>query len=164
MFPTDAEGQQETEEERQRRLLQNEPIVVYTSLSDSRELLPMVRMRGWILVPAVATQVLCALLVLSGAGGGDLSQDGEPTPSPDQVGLYVALLLLHAFLALSMYLWNADMVTLYTVLMILVFILMVVLAIRSIFDVVAAILSIPAVLLAMSIRDLMMPHAFTIKS
>merc|ERR1712190_36842 len=46
LFPTDRENSQESEEERQRRLLQNEPVVVYTSLSDQQVLLPFIVKRG----------------------------------------------------------------------------------------------------------------------
>jgi len=166
VFPTDPESSQETEEERQRRLLQNEPIVVYTSLSEQRVLMPEIARRWLALLLVVAIQTVCIIIVLTGGTGGQLYGvvDDGPTPSATQAGLYVAQLALHAFFLLSMYLWNADMLTVYTALVTLLCILMVVLAVRSLLDVVAAALCVPAVFLASSIRDLMMPHCFTIRS
>ena len=56
LFPPEGEAQ-ESEEERQRRLLQNEPIVVYTSLSDHEVLLPEIAKRGLAWLLALALQL-----------------------------------------------------------------------------------------------------------
>eukprot|EP00435_Cladocopium_sp_Y103_P063627 s865_g25.t1 len=66
LFPTDGEGVQESEEERQRRLLQNEPIVVYTSLSEREVLLPEIAKRGLALLLILALQMVCIIVILTG--------------------------------------------------------------------------------------------------
>lgn len=164
LFPSEADGSTETEEERQRRLLQNEPIVVYTSLSDQRVLMPEIVHRGVALLVVIVVQVISITFVLAGGIGDNFEDVPAPTPSASQAGLYVAQLALHAFFLLSMYLWNADLLMCYAVLVSLVFILIVTLAVRSFLDVLVCLLCIPAVLLANSIKDLMMAHCFTVRA
>jgi len=164
LFPADPETAHETEEQRQRRLLQNEPIVVYTSLSEHRLLMPEIARRWFALLLVMVAQIVCIALVLSGGAGPRFDDLDEKTPSASQAGLYVAQLALHAFFLLSMYLWNPDMLTLYSVLVTLLFILLVVFAVRSALDVAACAFCVPTIALTISIRDLMMPHCFTIRA
>lgn len=168
LFPTDRDASQESEEERQRRLLQDEPIVVYTSLSEHHVIVPEITWRGVALLLVIAVQGVCMVTVLTGGAtdpfyseGGD---DGDiSTPTSSQVALYCCQIALHAFFLLSMYLWNVDMLKMYTVVVTLLFFLMLVLALRSVLDVAACALCVPSILLSNSIRDLMMPHCFTIR-
>merc|ERR1712014_495941 len=162
LFPTDREGSQEPEEERQRRLLQNEPIVVYASLSDPRVLVPEIAWRGVALLFVIAVQGVCIVVVLTGSAGEQFYDIHSPTPSSSQMGIYCTQLALHAFFLLAMYFWNVDMLKVYTVAVTRMFFLILSLAMRSILDMVAAGLCVPAVFLSNSIRDLMMPHCFTI--
>mmetsp|Transcript_22125 Transcript_22125/g.61216 ORF Transcript_22125/g.61216 Transcript_22125/m.61216 type:complete len:224 (-) Transcript_22125:190-861(-) len=164
LFPADGDRSQESPEERQRRLLQNEPIVVYTSLSDQQVLMPEIARRGVVLLFVIAAQTVCIIVVLTGGAGEQFYDTASPTPSASQAGLYCAQLALHAFFMLSMYLWSVDMLMVYTVLVTLIFFLIVVLAVRSVLDIVACALCVPAILLGNSIRDLMMPHCFMIRS
>mmetsp|Transcript_88358 Transcript_88358/g.263535 ORF Transcript_88358/g.263535 Transcript_88358/m.263535 type:complete len:224 (-) Transcript_88358:119-790(-) len=164
LFPTDADSAQESIEERQRRLLQNEPIVVYTSLSDEQVLRHEIAQRGVALLLSVAVQTVCIIVVLTGGAGEQFYDMDSPTPSASQAGLYCAQLALHVFFMLSMYLWSVDMLMVYTVLVTLLFFLMAVLALRSVLDIAACALCVPAILLGNSIRDLMMPHCFMIRS
>eukprot|EP00405_Crypthecodinium_cohnii_P008358 CAMPEP_0206423892 /NCGR_PEP_ID=MMETSP0324_2-20121206/2922_1 /ASSEMBLY_ACC=CAM_ASM_000836 /TAXON_ID=2866 /ORGANISM="Crypthecodinium cohnii, Strain Seligo" /LENGTH=230 /DNA_ID=CAMNT_0053888481 /DNA_START=238 /DNA_END=930 /DNA_ORIENTATION=- len=165
IFPTGPQQVQESTEDQQRRLLQSEPIVVYTSLSDRRELAPAVGQQCWIVGIVLAVQVLCICLSLAGATGGQLNPlDTNPTPTSAQMGLYVALLVAHAFFALAMYLWNVDMISVYAVFVTLVSVLVVVLALRGVLDLIIALLAIPNIFLATYIKNLMMPHCFTVKS
>lgn len=164
LFPTEVDTSQETDEERQRRLLQNEPIVVYTSLSEHRILLPEIARRGVALMLVIVAQVSTISIILAGGMDDNFEDVDGPTPSAHQAGLYVAQIALHVLFALSMYLWSADMLMVYTVLGTLVFILILVLAVRSLLDVIACACCIPAVLLANSIRDLMVPHCFTVRA
>merc|ERR1711879_1140941 len=106
--------------------------------------------------------------VLTGGAAEPFYSDGAEEgplsiPTSSQVTLYCSQIALHAFFLLSMYLWNVDMLKTYTVLMTLLFFLMLVLALRSLLDVAACALCVPAILLSNSIRDLMMPHCFTIR-
>lgn len=164
LFPTDADSSQESEEERQRRLLQNEPIIVYTSLSDHQVLKPEILRRSLALVLVISMQVVCIGLILAGGLGDTFEGIEGPTPSASQEGLYLVQLALHASFFLSMYMRSADMLTVYTVLVTLTFILTVVFAVRSLLDVVACALCIPAIVLAHAIRDLMIPHCFTVRA
>merc|ERR1719428_2220979 len=63
LFPTDRENTQESEEDRQRRLLQNEPIVVYTSLSEQNVLVPEISWRGCLLLLAIGVQAICIVVI-----------------------------------------------------------------------------------------------------
>lgn len=162
LFPTERDGSQETEEERQRRLLQNEPIVVYTSLSTQGQLLPEIVWRGMALLIVIAAQAVCIILVLTGGAGEQFVEGDSPTPNATQSGLYCTQLVLHLFFLLSMYLWNVDMLKVYSVFVTLLFFLILCLAMRSLLDMATCALCLPAILLSNSIRDLMMPHCFTI--
>uniref|UniRef100_A0A7S2VNF1 Uncharacterized protein n=1 Tax=Zooxanthella nutricula TaxID=1333877 RepID=A0A7S2VNF1_9DINO len=164
LLPTDSDGAHETEEDRQRRLLQNEPIVVYTSLSEGRLLRPHInrRLLAWACVSAL--QAVCIVVVLAGGAGNQFYDADESTPSAWQVGLYGAQLLLHSFAMVSMYFSSTDLLTVYTVLVTLVCVLMAAWAVRSFVDVLVCSLCVPAIWLGNSIRDLMMPHCFTIRS
>eukprot|EP00405_Crypthecodinium_cohnii_P046255 CAMPEP_0206576940 /NCGR_PEP_ID=MMETSP0325_2-20121206/31046_1 /ASSEMBLY_ACC=CAM_ASM_000347 /TAXON_ID=2866 /ORGANISM="Crypthecodinium cohnii, Strain Seligo" /LENGTH=231 /DNA_ID=CAMNT_0054082243 /DNA_START=156 /DNA_END=852 /DNA_ORIENTATION=- len=166
IFPTGPQQVQESTEDQQRRLLQSEPIVVYTSLSDRRE--------------GAGTSGRTAVLDrwdrLSGTGALHMPLIGwshgwpaksighEPYADAAQMGLYVALLVAHAFFALAMYLWNVDMISVYAVFVTLVSVLVVVLALRGVLDLIIALLAIPNIFLATYIKNLMMPHCFTVKS
>jgi len=163
LFPTDREGAQESEEERQRRLLQNEPIVVYTALSDSRVLFPEIAWRGLLLLLILAIQNVCIIIVLTGGAGEQFVNTDLPIPSTSQAGLYSAMLVLHAFFLLAMYLWNADLLKAYSVFITLSFFLVLVLAVRSFLDMLACALCVPIAFLSDAIRGLMMPHCFTIR-
>mmetsp|Transcript_159580 Transcript_159580/g.306368 ORF Transcript_159580/g.306368 Transcript_159580/m.306368 type:complete len:225 (-) Transcript_159580:115-789(-) len=164
LFPTDRESTQETEEAQQRRLLQNEPIVVYTSLSDHRSLVPQIAWRGCALLFVIGMQGVCIVIILTGGAGEQFYKVPASIPTTSQAGLYGAQLVLHAFfLPVSMYLWSVDMLKAYSVFVTLLFFLIMVLAMRSFLDMAACALCVPAVLLSNSIRDLMMPHCFTIR-
>ncbi|CAJ1379799.1 unnamed protein product [Effrenium voratum] len=158
LFPAEGENVQESEEERQRRLLQNEPIVVYTSLSEQEVLLPEIAKRGLALLFVVAVQMVCIIVILTGGEASWLFESGE-TPSKTQVALYSAQLLLQPIFLLAMYLWSPDVLKLYTVLTQLQFVLLAALAIRSPLDLVACGLCLPLVVLGDSLRHLMMPCA-----
>merc|ERR1712137_780579 len=106
LFPTDPENSQESEEERQRRLLQNEPIVVYTSLSEQRVLMPEIVRRAVALLLVIAIQAVCIIVVLTGGAGEQFDNVDTVTPTSVQWSLYGAQLALHAFFLLSMYLWS----------------------------------------------------------
>lgn len=163
LFPTDRESTQESEEDRQRRLLQNEPIVVYTSLSDQQVLKPEIFWRGCALLLVIIIQAVCIAIILTGGAGKQFYDTEAPTPSPSQAGLYSAALVLHAFFIVAMYLWNIDLLKAYSVFVTLLLFLIMVLAMRSFLDVATCALCVPVVLLSNSIRDLMMPHCFTIR-
>jgi len=163
LFPTNPEGSQESEEERQRRLLQNEPVVVYTSLSERGVLAPLIAWRGVALLMVIALQGICIVVVLTGGDFGAFYDIDEATPSTSQAGLYGTQLALHAFFLLGMYLWNVDLLKVYSVFVTLLFFLIVVLALRSMIDLAACCLCIPIVVLSNQIRDLMMPHCFTVR-
>ncbi|CAK0802325.1 unnamed protein product [Prorocentrum cordatum] len=62
-----------------------------------------------------------------------------------QAGLYCSQLVLHLFFLLSMYLWNVDMLKVYSVFVTLLFFLVLCLAMRSLLDVAACVLCLPAV-------------------
>mmetsp|Transcript_55321 Transcript_55321/g.90106 ORF Transcript_55321/g.90106 Transcript_55321/m.90106 type:complete len:224 (+) Transcript_55321:35-706(+) len=163
LFPTDSEGVQESEEERQRRLLQNEPIVVYTSLSEREVLLPEIAKRGLALLLILALQMVCIIVILTGGEAGQLFVEDEPrTPNQMQVMLYSAQMLVQPIFLLAMYFWSPDILKLYTVLCQLLFVLLAALAIRSPLDLVACSLSVPLILLGDAIRHLMMPHCFVL--
>jgi len=164
LFPTDREGTHESEEDRQRRLLQNEPIVVYTSLSEHRLLVPELTWRVILLLLIIAVQVVCILVILTG-GAGDTSGDDTSVaiPSPCQMGLYAAQLALHLFFFISMYFWNVDMLKVYSVSVTLILFLILVLTTKSLLDLVACVLCAPIVILSSCLRNLMMPHCFTIR-
>lgn len=163
LFPTDGEGVQESEEERQRRLLQNEPIVVYTSLSEREVLLPEIAKRGLALLLILALQMVCIIVILTGGEAGQPFVEDEPrTPNQIQVMLYSAQMLVQLIFLLAMYFWSPDILKFYTVLCQLLFVLMAALAIRSPLDLVACSLSVPLILLSDAIRHLMMPHCFVL--
>jgi len=104
------------------------------------------------------------VIVLTGGAGQQFYDVEASTPTAGQAALYSAQLLLHGLFLLSMYLWNADMLKAYTVFVTLVFFLIMVFALRSFLDMAACALCLPAILLSNSIRDLMMPHCFTIRT
>eukprot|EP00434_Breviolum_minutum_P022336 symbB.v1.2.019713.t1/scaffold1571.1/size154223/7 len=163
LFPTDGEGVQESEEERpvaQRRLLQNEPIVVYTSLSERDVLVPEIAKRGLALLLILALQMVCIIVILTGGEAGQLFVEEPQTPNQIQVMLYTAQIVVQPIFFLAMYLWSADVLKFYTVLCQLLFVLLVALAIRSPLDLLACSLSVPLILLGDAIRHLMMPHCF----
>jgi len=163
LFPTDRENTQESEEDRQRRLLQNEPIVVYTSLSDMQVLRPEIFWRSCALLLVIAVQGVCIGIILMGGAGKQFYNAQTAIPSTSQAGLYCSVLVLHAFFLGAMYLWNVDLLKVYSVLVTLLFFLILVLAMRSFLDLAACALCVPVVLISNSIRDLMMPHCFTIR-
>jgi len=163
LFPTDRESTQESEEDRQRRLLQNEPIVVYTSLSDQQVLKPEIFWRGCALLMVIGIQAVCIVIILTGGAGTQFYNMEAPTPSASQAGLYSAILVLHGFFFVAMYLWNIDLLKAYSVFVTLCLFLIMTLAMRSFLDVATCALCVPVVLLSNSIRDLMMPHCFTIR-
>merc|ERR1719335_1097032 len=134
LFPTDRDSVQESEEDRQRRLLQNEPIVVYTSLSELRVLVPEIAWRGVVLLLILAVQVVCIVVIFTGSVGSEFFDTGEPLPNTAQMGIYCSQLGLHIFFLLSMYLWNIDMLKVYSVGVTLIFFLVLILAFRSMFD------------------------------
>ncbi|CAK8991267.1 unnamed protein product [Durusdinium trenchii] len=162
LFPADGEGLQESEEERQRRLLQNEPIVVYTSLSEQEVLLPEIAKRGLALLLVLALQMVCIIIILTGGEAHQLFVEGTSSPSHLQVMLYGSQIALQPIFLLAMYLWSADLLKIYTVLSQLLFVLMAALAIRSPLDMLVCILSVPLILLGDGIRHLMMPHCFVL--
>eukprot|EP00933_Yihiella_yeosuensis_P058936 TRINITY_DN5972_c6_g1_i1.p1 TRINITY_DN5972_c6_g1~~TRINITY_DN5972_c6_g1_i1.p1 ORF type:complete len:224 (-),score=16.25 TRINITY_DN5972_c6_g1_i1:93-764(-) len=164
LFPTETDASQESEEERQRRLLQNEPIVVYTSLSDHEVLQREIAKRGLVLLLLIALQVVCIILVLTGGVGKEVFDNGPVDPTSTQVMLYVAELLLQPVFMIAMYFWSVDTLKVYTVLSSLLLVLIATFAVRSPLDIVACALSLPIVLLGNSIRGLMMPHCFIIRS
>lgn len=180
LFPTDREGAGgETEEERQQRLFQNEPIVVYTSLPnpdrpwEHDSLRPEIMRRSVALLVLMTAQAICFGVVFAGGAGPPLPSasaegpggeaDDEVTPSPSQVWLYTLQLLLHPLFFASMYLWNVDLMKVYSVSVTLVFFMIMVLAMRSFLDMAACAFCVPIVLLTNSIRGLMMPHCFTVR-
>lgn len=161
LFATDREDTQESEEERQRRLLQNEPVVVYTSLSDRPLLAPLIAWRGLALMLVIAIQACIIVVVLT---GGEVSGvDSGENPTATQAGLYSTQIVLHGFFLLAMYLWNVDLLKAYTVAVTLLFFLILVFAIRQILDVANCALCVPVVVLSNQIRELMMPHCFTVR-
>eukprot|EP00929_Paragymnodinium_shiwhaense_P042054 TRINITY_DN21832_c0_g2_i1.p1 TRINITY_DN21832_c0_g2~~TRINITY_DN21832_c0_g2_i1.p1 ORF type:complete len:224 (-),score=36.35 TRINITY_DN21832_c0_g2_i1:79-750(-) len=163
LFPTDREGPQESEEDRQRRLLQNEPIVVLASLSEPRLLMPEIAWRGVLLLLATALQAVVGIVILTGGAGEPFSDVGKPVPDASQSMLYGAQLVLQALFPLALYLWSADLLKVYSSCTTLLFFLILVFALRGVLDIVACALSLPIVLLSNSIRSLMMPHCFTIR-
>lgn len=160
LFLVDSNGAPETEEERQRRLLASESVVVYTSLSDQEVRTPEIAKRWLALLFVMGLQAICIIMALTGSGSGSDVQ----APSPMQVTVYVAQMVLHLLFLLAMYLGSADMLNVYTVLVTLLCVLIVAIAVNSVLDVVICSLSLPVVLLASAIRDLMMPHCFTVRS
>merc|ERR1711862_357987 len=126
--------------------------------------MPEIVKRGVALLLVIAAQAVCIVIVLTGGTGEQFYDLDAPTPSASQAGLYCTQLVLHGFFLLSMYFWNVDMLMVYTVLVTLLFFLIVMLAVRSFLDVAACVLCMPVVLLGNSIRDLMMPHCFIIRS
>jgi len=117
-----------------------------------------------VLLGVIAVQVVCIVSILTGGVGPQFTDPPTPMPTASQAGLYCVQLVLHVFLLLSMYLWNVDMLKVYTVLVTLLFFLMLVLALHSLLDVAACLLCVPTILLSNAIRELMMPHCFTISS
>uniref|UniRef100_A0A7S1AUQ7 Uncharacterized protein n=1 Tax=Noctiluca scintillans TaxID=2966 RepID=A0A7S1AUQ7_NOCSC len=163
LFASDHANTPDFEAEAQRRLVQNAPVVVYTSLSDWAELKQGVQWRGMLLLFTIAVQSILIIVELTGGmdqfvfGYEDASLTGSVTR------LYGALLALHVLFLLSMYLWNVDLLKAYCVLVTLAFLLILVLALRGLFDVLICALCVPCVLLGNSLRDLMMPHCFTVR-
>mmetsp|Transcript_40765 Transcript_40765/g.73644 ORF Transcript_40765/g.73644 Transcript_40765/m.73644 type:complete len:228 (+) Transcript_40765:67-750(+) len=166
LFPTDRDAQQETDEEqRQRRLLQNEPIVVYTSLSDRRTLAPDIAWRGIALLLVMALQGICIVLELADQDAGE-SIDMLWTPPASttlEAVLYALQGLLHVMALVAMYRWSPDGLMVYGVLTTLLGFLLTVLALRTVVDLAICVLSVPAVVLSHSIQRLMMPHCFVIR-
>lgn len=163
MFPVDSEAP-ETEQDRERRLMQDEPIVVYTSLSDGRILMPEIVWKWFGMMLLLFSQAVCIICVLAGQADTLLSEaDGQSSPSACQAGLYVALLALHVWFFFSMYHWSADMLTVYYVLATLMLVLIAAFAVRGLLDVLVAVLMLPVLFLTRSLRDLMMPHCFVMK-
>eukprot|EP00747_Dinoflagellata_sp_TGD_P116937 gnl/TRDRNA2_/TRDRNA2_172487_c0_seq4.p1 gnl/TRDRNA2_/TRDRNA2_172487_c0~~gnl/TRDRNA2_/TRDRNA2_172487_c0_seq4.p1 ORF type:complete len:224 (+),score=37.42 gnl/TRDRNA2_/TRDRNA2_172487_c0_seq4:79-750(+) len=163
LFPTDREAAGETEEDRQRRLLQNEPIVVYTSLSDTRVLRPEIFKRGLALLLVIAVQSVCIVVILTGGSGDQFYGADTHTPTTSQAGIYGAQLVLHPFVLLAIFLWNVEILKAYSVFVTLLFFLIMVLALRSFLDMTACALCVPIILLSNSIRELMMPHCFIVR-
>lgn len=169
LFPTESDASQETEEERRRRL-QNEPIVVYTSLSEWEVRMPEIAKRGlaWVLLAAV--QAVCVIVILTGTEAGPLFVPGSRVPDNMQVLLYCIQLFLQPMFLIAMHLSSrdsdcgVDLLKIYTVLCQLQLVLAVALAVKGWLDVVVCALSVPMVLLANAIRNLMMPHCFMIRS
>jgi hypothetical protein len=199
LFPTDRENTQESEEDRQRRLLQNEPIVVYTSLSDQHVLRPEIFWRSVVLVLVIFVQCGSIVVILMGGAGRQFYDDEAPTPSTRQAGVYCVTLVLHAFYLLA----NIDslkgpllvqseggarrlnwmrlpanqpagghtgpssyrivLAEVYSIFVTLLLFLIMVLAMRSFLDLWICVLCVPVIILTNSIRELMMPHCFTIR-
>merc|ERR1719401_2567589 len=124
--------------------------------------MPEIAWRGVALLFVIAAQAVCIIIVLTGGAGEQLTDADAPTPDTSQAGLYCTQLALHLLFLLSMYLWNVDMLKVYSVFVTLLFFLMLCLAMRSLLDMAACVLCLPAVFLSNSIRDLMMPHCFTV--
>eukprot|EP00931_Biecheleriopsis_adriatica_P071072 TRINITY_DN44927_c0_g1_i1.p1 TRINITY_DN44927_c0_g1~~TRINITY_DN44927_c0_g1_i1.p1 ORF type:complete len:224 (-),score=50.63 TRINITY_DN44927_c0_g1_i1:12-683(-) len=164
LFPTDPEAAQESEEERQRRLFQNEPIVVYTSLSEQEVLLPEIAKRGLALLLFATLQAVCIIVILTGGEVNQLFESSSESPNSTQVCLYSFQLVLQLVFLLAMYLWSVDLMKLYTVLNQMQTVLIACLAMWGGLDILACVLCIPLVLLSSSIRNLMMPHCFMIRS
>mmetsp|Transcript_11128 Transcript_11128/g.20991 ORF Transcript_11128/g.20991 Transcript_11128/m.20991 type:complete len:224 (-) Transcript_11128:60-731(-) len=163
LLPADAENGQETEEERQRRLLQNEPIVVYTSLSDDEVIMPEIIRRGLALLLCVGLQMVCLIVILTGGEADQLFEPNQETPNSVQVTLYTAQLLIAPAFLMAFYLWSPDMMKFYTVCSQLEFVLTATLALRSPLDLMVCGLYVPIVLISDCLRSLMTPHCFMIR-
>eukprot|EP00927_Polykrikos_kofoidii_P024925 TRINITY_DN2252_c0_g1_i1.p1 TRINITY_DN2252_c0_g1~~TRINITY_DN2252_c0_g1_i1.p1 ORF type:complete len:227 (+),score=36.53 TRINITY_DN2252_c0_g1_i1:104-784(+) len=165
IFGGEQESSQGTEEERQQRLLQNEPIVVLASLSPLNVLRPEITWRSVGLFSAIALQVFCCVWILAGrARRSDLFRDdGSELPDQAQVWLYSWLLALHILAPVSICCWSPDLLKLYSVCVTATFILILTITLRCPFDLLASVVCLPIVLLANCIRDLMMPHCFTVR-
>lgn len=165
LFPTDSgEGTQETEEDRQRRLLQNEPIVVYTSLSPTEALRPGIVRRGLALLLVAAIQSVCIVVDLTGGADETVFEPIGPTPSESKDVVYVAQLCLQLLYMISMCFSSPDLLMVYITLSTLVGVLIATLVLRTMLDVFICALSLPLIALASSLRDLMMPHCFIVRS
>eukprot|EP00928_Gymnodinium_smaydae_P033434 TRINITY_DN23955_c0_g1_i1.p1 TRINITY_DN23955_c0_g1~~TRINITY_DN23955_c0_g1_i1.p1 ORF type:complete len:251 (+),score=41.05 TRINITY_DN23955_c0_g1_i1:79-753(+) len=164
LFPADRESVPDSAEERQRQLLQNEPIVVYTTLSDRRLLEPEIAWRGVAMLLLAALQCVCIVVILTGGTWHQFAgRDLTVTPSGWQIALYSIQLALHVWFLLAMYLWSADMLKVHGALLTAVLILVLALAASGLLDIVACVLGAPMLYLSNSIKDLMMPHCFTIR-
>merc|ERR1711862_209683 len=126
-------------------------------------LAPEIAWRGCAQLLFIGIQSVCIVVILTGGAGDQFINTQAPTPSASQAGIYCAVLVLHAFFLLAMYLWNVDLLKAYSVFLTLLFFLILVLTMRSFLDMAACALCVPIVLLSNCIRDLMMPHCFTVR-
>lgn len=151
----------ETEEQRQQRL-QNEPVVVYTSLSDLRTLAPKITGIGLASLLCIACQSVCMVTTLSGSSFLDFYSDID-VPTPLQRGMFTGMLVCHCAWLMSVHWRNVDLLKIYGVLMNVFFFLTLLGGLASLCDVATCALCLPIAFLTGTMRHLMMPHCFTVR-
>jgi hypothetical protein len=139
----------------------NSAVVVYTSVSDPRVVVPRVSAYGTLLVAVVAAQAILAVCILTGATLVPFHrQQHVAQPTHTQEYVYGVWLLVSAGLPVAAWLKSADFLKLYSTVATAAALAALFAAMNSLLDVAWCLLCIPSRYLCSEIRKVSIPHCF----
>ncbi|KAF4730370.1 hypothetical protein FOZ62_003744 [Perkinsus olseni] len=150
----------ESEEERSRRLA-NEPVLVYTSLSDPRLVATSIsRPITRALVTAAFQTALVVIAVTGGTFVPFYDSSYVSTPTSTQYVGYLLMIASHALLLLGVYYHRVELLTIHTVILTAIGIVVLATGLMSLLDVGVVLLCLPLRYFVEDIRSKISPHCF----
>ncbi|KAF4661620.1 NEDD8-activating enzyme E1 regulatory subunit [Perkinsus olseni] len=161
---TAAAADTESEEDRSRRLA-NEPVLVYTSLSDPRLVTTSIsRPITRALVTAAFQTALVVIAVTGGTFVPFYASSYVSTPTSTQYVGYLLMVASHALLLLGVYYHRVELLTIHTVILTAIGIVVLATGLMSLLDVGVVLLCLPLRYFVEDIRSKISPHCFMLDS